>query len=101
MTLGEQLQQTSSGILTLILATSDVDLKLQLRTQLTTVLNQIDQLVAGNVNTNTAEYIAASNGVNQANTAITEASNDLSQIAETITLISVAIEDVAKLATII
>lgn len=99
MTLGEQLAQTSDGLLDLILAATDIDQKQKLRDQLTIVLDQTDKLVAANVQNNTAEYIAATNGLNQANAAITTATNDLTKVADTITKIAKLIDELAKLAT--
>ena len=98
MTLGEQLAQTSDGLLDLILAATDIDQKQKLRDQLTIVLDQTDKLVAANVQNNTAEYIAATNGLIQANAAITAATNDLSKVADVIEKISITINVLSVLA---
>jgi hypothetical protein len=98
MTVGEELAKASDGILDLMLKAPDLAEKKALRDQLTKILAETAKLVEANVQKDTAQYRAATEGLVEANAAIQTAQRDLKKVADTINNVAMAIDLVGKLA---
>lgn len=96
--LGAELQQLSHLLEVLIIKESDIKTAEKLRELHQEVLNMIRKLVDANVASATEEYVAAREGVEQANTEVLAAIQDLAKVAETINTIAKVVDVLGKLA---
>jgi len=98
MTLGEMLASFSRQLVDLIQSTNDIVRKRQLRDQLDQLHTLVGQLVDANVSRATAEYAAATQGIQAGVAAIQDAQRDIAKIAQTIDAIAKTLNALEQLA---
>ena len=95
--LGAELQQLSHLLEVLIIKEPDLAKAKQLSEKHQEVLNAIRVLVSANVNSATAEYAKAREGVEKANGEALEAIKDLAKVAKTINTVAKVVDILGKL----
>jgi uncharacterized protein YjiS (DUF1127 family) len=98
MTLGAMLSNLSRELVNLIQSTNDIVRKRQLRDELDRLHALVGQLVDANVTRATAEYVAATQGVEAGVAAIQDAERDIAKVAQTIDVIAKTLNALEQLA---
>ena len=98
MAIGDDLHNLASSLLKLMHATDSIQEKIALRRQLTAVLEETERIIGVNIDTASAEYAAATRGIDGASAAINASLEDLSKVAATIETVAKTIDLLSKLA---
>ncbi len=98
MKIGKQLSDTNSYLVDLILNESNAKKQKKLRKQLTRCSILTGQLIHGNINEASEEYVSATKALKKANKLLKEAITEIRKVAKAIKKIAKAIDLLAQLA---